>query len=220
MSTNQKLNYDHIRAYFDVNELPIQDGQNKFNLHEKTQPIVAGDVTPEDLASNDTIQTQLPKIQAVKRAILKIAPRDRSKQVTLILKYLKKHYAPDHEMETRNTIRPLTTAEALERGKGVCQHYSVIFTAIARSLKIPSRIVVGFFMTDDGPVADAWVEAEVTRGFWQVLEPQNPNALTETQTRYYFPLMRGTMFEDKSSSSENLNVVLSTARYSFLRIEL
>jgi transglutaminase-like putative cysteine protease len=36
------------------------------------------------------------------------------------------------------------------RGKGVCQHYdyAVIFTAVARALKIPTRINAGYLMTD------------------------------------------------------------------------
>ena len=217
--TNQKLAYDHTAAYFEVSELAQENELHRFRLQEKSPPTFAASAVDEDLASNETIQTELPKIQAVKRAILKKAPHDRQKQISLILNYLGKHYGYDREMEVKNVIHPLTTAEALARGKGVCQHFAVIFTAIARALKIPTRIVVGFNLNDEGPWTDAWVEAQVEPGIWQVLDPQLPSALTATQTRHYLPLVRGRFFESHQFSADELNVAVATARFSFLPID-
>lgn len=53
-------------------------------------------------------------------------------------------------------------AEALAASKGVCQDHAHVFIAAARSLGFPARYVTGYFVTDDGSVADAhhaWAEA-------------------------------------------------------------
>ncbi|MGZ3809349.1 MAG: transglutaminase-like domain-containing protein, partial [Bacteriovorax sp.] len=118
----------------------------------------------------------------------------------LILDYLSTHYTYDYEMVKNNNIRPLTTEEAFSRGKGVCQHYAVIFTTIARALKIPTRIVMGYLLGNGSAGSHAWVEAEVLPGVWRVIEPQSQNGLTQTHTRFYFPTARAKFLENKNSN--------------------
>lgn len=164
---------------------------------ETEEPVFSDKATVADLVSNDTIQTELPQIKKIAKEIVTQTTL-REVQIELILEYLKKNYVYDHEMVKNNTIRPLTTSEALTRGKGVCQHYAVIFTAIARSLKIPTRIVAGFHLGEKSAAFHAWVETEIHPGMWRVIEPQSPISLKQAFTRYYIPAGRALFLEDKN----------------------
>ncbi len=116
-------------------------------------------------------------------------------------------------MMKNNIVRALSTEEALARGKGVCQHYAVIFTTISRALKIPTRIVFGYSLFSNSVGAHAWVEAEIQSGTWQVIEPQLLNALTETQTRFYLPVARGNFLENKKLSSVETAIAMLNMDY-------
>jgi transglutaminase-like putative cysteine protease len=167
-------------------------------LMENPNPVISDNPTPADLVSNETIQVELPQVQLIAQDILKKAPQDRTGQIQGILDYLSVHYGYDADMAKNNIIRPLTTEEALARGHGVCQHYAVIFTAVARALKIPTRIVSGYALSrPNTAISHAWVEAEVQPSVWRVIEPQNKDGLTQTKTRYYFPVMRAAFLEDR-----------------------
>jgi len=193
--------YDHFAAYWNINN-KTQEGESSafsFSLSEVSNPEIFDTVKPEDLVSNDTIQTKLPQIQAIAKDILEKEPLNRRTQVALILEYLGANYKYDYEMLKNNTVRPLTTEEALNRKTGVCQHYAVIFTAIARALKIPSRIVVGYSLSGEAPGGHAWVEVEISPNTWRVIEPQSKKGLEQTNTRFYFPMARGTFLEDKNA---------------------
>jgi hypothetical protein len=202
VTTNKKIDYDHFAAYWKIVKEDHKSKSSDYVLEENHLPIADGPTTAEDLISNSTIQTELPEIQAIAAKISK-SSLDRVTQIQFILDHLKNNYIYDKEMVSRNVIRPLTTKEALDRKKGVCQHYAVIFVAIARALKIPSRIVMGHLIDGAKLGNHAWVEAEISEGRWQVIEPQMQTALTETRARFYFPLMRATLQEDKDSKLTN-----------------
>jgi hypothetical protein len=193
--------YDHFTAYWNVKGKTQEGDSSAFNfsMSEVSNPEIYDTVKPEDLVSNDTIQTTLPQIQAIAKEISAKEPLNRKGQIALILEYLGANYKYDYEMLKNNTVRPLTTEEALNRKTGVCQHYAVIFTAIARALKIPSRIVVGYSLSGASPGGHAWVEAEVSPSLWRVIEPQSRKGLEQTYTRFYFPMARGTFLEDKNA---------------------
>ncbi|MGZ6441975.1 MAG: transglutaminase-like domain-containing protein, partial [Pseudobdellovibrionaceae bacterium] len=199
---DQEPSYDHFKAYWTISDRSVdaQTKQQVFTLTEKDEPTIDDESSAEDLISNDTIQTKLPQVQAIAKDILSQQPSDRRAQIQLILDYLSTHYTYDYEMVKNNNIRPLTTEEAFSRGKGVCQHYAVIFTTIARALKIPTRIVMGYLLGNWSAGSHAWVEAEVLPGVWRVIEPQSQNGLTQTHTRFYFPTARAKFLEDKNSN--------------------
>lgn len=189
--------YDNFGAYWTKsNQTTTPEGMKSVTLTEKTIPTISGTSTAADLVSNSTIQTELPAIQKVAQDILIKEPTNREAQAQLILKYLSENYIYDMSMVENNVVRPLTTEEALTRGKGVCQHYAVIFTAIARAMKIPTRIVVGFHLSEQSAGGHAWNEFEIRKGVWQVVEPQG-KTLESTNTRFYLPLIRGAFLEDK-----------------------
>jgi Transglutaminase-like enzymes, putative cysteine proteases len=197
--------YEFFSAYMQIiSERKESDGNTVYVLQQGTGEFETP-VTAQDLASNDTIQTTLPQIQKIAKDIASQSS-DRKEQIKLILKYLKKNYVYDWDLIKNNTLRALTASEALERGKGVCQHYAVLFVTIARALKIPSTVVIGYSMADGNPGPHAWVEAETSKNRWTVIEPQSENGLTDTAPRAYFPLARHTYFEDQKQGLTNTSV--------------
>jgi hypothetical protein len=215
--TNTEPSYDHFKAYWSIasrSAAETQSGMQTLSLTEASGMIDDDRSSAADLASNDTIQTKLPEIQKVASEISASAPNDRRRQIELILAYLKAHYSYDYSMVDNNIVRPLSTEEALARGNGVCQHYSVIYTAIARALQIPPRIVMGYHL-DQKAGAHAWVESELSPGQWRVIEPQDPDSLTAMQTRHYFPTLRATLLENKSQNLADAFRVLTGLKLTF-----
>jgi len=190
--------YDHFSAYFKSTENSVdkETGRVTLTLTENPHPVIQGPVVAADLQSNSTIQTELPEIQTIAQGISS-RTSNRLERIQLILDYLGANYVYDYEMLKNNIVRPLSTQEALSRGTGVCQHYAVIYTAIARALKIPTRIVYGYLLMGDAPGAHAWVESEIQPGLWRVIEPQSPSTLKQMNTRFYLPFSRATSLEDK-----------------------
>ncbi|MCB0412208.1 MAG: transglutaminase domain-containing protein [Bdellovibrionales bacterium] len=213
--------YDHLDAYWLKSKESSGNKEFPYSviLTENKTAQVAGESTAEDLEINETIQGDLPEIKKIAADINEKNSTNRIDQIRLILQYLSDHYTYDHEMLKNNVVRPLTTKEALDRKTGVCQHYAVIFTSIARALGIPTRIVSGFFLGGERPGAHAWVEAEVEKGLWQVIEPQDKNGLTATQTRYYFPVARARFLEDKKVDIVKAYIERLKRPYKLLPIE-
>ena len=203
ISATKMTSYEHFDAYWAKSNIKTDsDGRTSMTLTEKSPATIGGTSSALDLVSNDTIQTELPIIQKVAKSILATEPSNRKLQVQMILKYLSENYVYDYVMLENNVVRPLTTEEALNRGKGVCQHYAVIFTAIARAMKIPTRIIVGFHLSETSAGGHAWNEVEINKGTWQVIEPQ-ASSIEGTHTRFYLPMARALFLEDKNASTSN-----------------
>ncbi len=201
LDTNKKITYDNFSAYYQSKLLNENNESFKYSLIETYPPVANGKISSDDLVVNSTIQSDLPEIKDIAHQISASA-KDRNGQIAGILIYLSKNYSYDYDMLEKEKIRALTTKEALDRKKGVCQHYAVLFTAIARALKIPTRIVVGYLIQGSETGLHAWVESEISEGKWQVIEPQNADGLTATRTRFYMPLVRGDLLEDMNASSK------------------
>ncbi len=209
VKTKAPFDYDHLSAYFHVEKTSV----GVFRLTENKAGTIKGSVSSQDLISNDTIQVDLPKIQSIAKEI-ETKTNDRRTQIQLILNYLNENYVYDTEMVENNVVRPLTTEEALNRGKGVCQHYSVIFTSIARALKIPTRIIFGYSLRSGiRAIGHAWIETEIAPELWKVIEPQDPQSLLQLKTRYYIPIARASMLEDKKADSSPLIPYLFNVNY-------
>ena len=75
--------------------------------------------------------------------------------------------------DTDPTQAATTAAEAFALKRGVCQDFTHIFIAAARSLGIPARYVGGYFHRGDGVVEQdaghAWAEAYVPELGWIAL---------------------------------------------------
>jgi hypothetical protein len=212
LKSNKKLDYDHLSAYFTLEKKESVGQFDAYRVTEVYPPVMTGTTTPLDLEVNSTIQSDLPEIQKIAGDIVKTT-QVRIDQIGLILNYLATHYSYDEEMVEKDKIRPLTTQQALDRKKGVCQHYAVLFTAIARALKIPTRIVVGYLIFGSRSELHAWVESEVSENLWQVIEPQSKEGLSTTRTRFYFPLYRGRYLEDMQAETSQENLKQYNSKY-------
>ena len=91
--------------------------------------------------------------------------------------------------EPGSTDISTTAGEALKQGKGVCQDYAHIMTAVLRYMGIPARYVAGL-MIGEG-YTHAWVEV-YTRDGWYGLDPTNNLHIDE----YYIKLAHGRDYGD------------------------
>lgn len=218
LKTKKKIDYENFTAYFKVLKADEQNENIVYDLEALKIPVTEGKFTAADLASNSTIQTDLPEIQVAAAAIKKTAGDDRIQLLQGVLDYLSKNYKYDQDMLKRNVIRPLTTKEAIDRKQGVCQHYAVIFTALARALGVPTRIIVGQSVVGSQIVLHAWNESEISSGKWQVIEPQLQKGLTETKVKMYFPMMRARFLEDREiqTAAEEFGEMFEENIYEFM----
>jgi transglutaminase-like putative cysteine protease len=79
-----------------------------------------------------------------------------------------------------------TAKEAFEAGHGVCQDFSHVFCAAARSLGIPARYVSGYLMRTGATEQDAshaWVEAYVQDLGWVSFDAANAICATDLYVR-------------------------------------
>jgi transglutaminase-like putative cysteine protease len=77
-------------------------------------------------------------------------------------------------------------AQAFGQGRGVCQDYTHIFIAAARSMKIPARYVSGHLVRADGldqEAAHAWAEAFVPDLGWVAFDAANGVSTNEFYLR-------------------------------------
>ena len=69
-----------------------------------------------------------------------------------------------------------TAADALERGKGVCQDHTHVFLSIVRSLGYPARYISGYLMMTDRTDQDAshaWAEVHLDGIGWVGFDVSN-----------------------------------------------
>ena len=81
------------------------------------------------------------------------------------------------EYEAGATDASTSAAEALERGKGVCQDHAHALIALAHAADLPARYVTGSLLArDDGAAEDAshaWAEIHVEGLGWVGFDPAN-----------------------------------------------
>jgi transglutaminase-like putative cysteine protease len=88
--------------------------------------------------------------------------------------------------DTNATDVVTTAAEAFHAGHGVCQDFSHIFCAAARSIGIPARYVSGYLMRpdmSDQEASHAWSEAYVQDLGWVSFDAANAICATDLYVR-------------------------------------
>jgi transglutaminase-like putative cysteine protease len=79
--------------------------------------------------------------------------------------------------DTGKTVPDTTALEAFTAGHGVCQDFSHILIAVARSIGIPARYISGHLFRRDGKAVQeaghAWTEAWVENLGWVAFDPSN-----------------------------------------------
>ena len=79
-----------------------------------------------------------------------------------------------------------TAAEALERGRGVCQDFSHVMIAACRSLGLPARYVSGYVFEPKRSAAvasHAWIDVFTDSQGWVSLDPTHHSPQTEHYVR-------------------------------------
>jgi transglutaminase-like putative cysteine protease len=80
-----------------------------------------------------------------------------------------------------------TAAQAFALKRGVCQDFTHIFIAAARSLGVPARYIGGHFHRSDGvaeqDAGHAWGEAFVDDLGWVAFDPTNGISATDAHVR-------------------------------------
>jgi transglutaminase-like putative cysteine protease len=93
----------------------------------------------------------------------------------------------DMTFDTEPTDVSTTAAQAFAARQGVCQDWSHIFIAAARSQGIPARYIGGYMFRDDvrthQEAGHAWVEAHVEGLGWVGFDPANKISPTEAHIR-------------------------------------
>ncbi|PWI47372.1 hypothetical protein CEE45_12305 [Candidatus Heimdallarchaeota archaeon B3_Heim] len=100
-------------------------------------------------------------------------------------------------------------SDTLERGYGVCRHYSRLFVALCRALGIPARYVSGYLINLGEVKAEshAWAEFLDEEQYWHMVEPQSPyqtyNSLLYFNT-VHGPFQPGSLAEESFFSDESV----------------
>jgi transglutaminase-like putative cysteine protease len=153
---------------------------------QDTQGVVRGAVErfPPSLYLRETSLTRLdPAIADFAREARRTAGDDVLKTMHALLERLRR----DLTFDTNPTHAQTTAAEAFALKRGVCQDWSHIFIAAARSLAIPARYIGGHFRRADGvanqEAGHAWAEAFVPDLGWVAFDPANGISTTDAHLR-------------------------------------
>lgn len=71
--------------------------------------------------------------------------------------------------QVRSEPRPISALEILDQGEGDCTEHAILFSALAQSVGIPTKIILGLVHTDAGYAYHAWNEVYV--GEWVQMDP-------------------------------------------------
>lgn len=100
------------------------------------------------------------------------------------------------------SARMLSASQIVERGIGICQHFSALYVALARGLGLPARIETGIELGMDNPRATtlspdfhAWVEISLDGRSWTPLDPEDPGT-PEIHRRGYIPFGEYLAYDD------------------------
>jgi hypothetical protein len=119
----------------------------------------------EDLAETISIQPNHPEI--VNQANQIVGAKDAANEkVAKLVQWTAKNIS--NQME--DTFRPLKSLSVLRAGKGECESHATLYAALARSQKIPTRLVTGIvYMEGMGFLYHAWAESCIDG--WIAVDP-------------------------------------------------
>jgi transglutaminase-like putative cysteine protease len=153
---------------------------------QDTHGVVSGAVErfPPSLYLRETPLTRIdPAIDNLAFA----AGHDAGGDVLKTLHNLVQRLHADLAFDPNPTGTTTTAAQAFALKRGVCQDFSHIFIAAARSRGVPARYVGGHFHRADGitdqEAGHAWAEAHVPELGWVAFDPTNGISATDAHVR-------------------------------------
>ncbi len=119
------------------------------------------DVDPIHLAADAFVQSDHPKIKSQARTLVDAAGSPWSKALAI-------HEWVFTHLEKEPALSIPSALEVLERRGGDCNEHTVIFTALARAVDVPTRIAIGLVWSDelDGFYYHAWPEVFLGKWYW------------------------------------------------------
>jgi len=140
----------------------------KVNAHLSNDRNNARSVGPDEtapyLAPSYVIPSHNPKIRSMAEAMAG-GTRDPNKQIHSLLNWIQENIE-------QAPVDVFTALDVLEGGKAECQGISLLYSAFARSLGIPTRIVNGIMYASEfrGFLYHSWAESFVS-GHWIAVDP-------------------------------------------------
>ncbi len=131
----------------------------------KDEPLAPSATTTEYLESTSLINADNPTIRALAKSITKDS-KTKLEAITKLTLWVNRYLTYDEKYADTY----LSSIEALEMKKGVCDEYTNLYAAMTRSLGIPTRIVVGLVYTGSRWNMHAWAESYVS-GQWIPADP-------------------------------------------------
>lgn len=109
-----------------------------------------------------------PKVRQQAKEIVG-AESDAGKKAETIRAWVHAKMTPDTSIGV-----PRAAAEVLGKPRGVCRDYAVLFTALARASKIPTRVVAGIVYFNDSFFYHAWNECRTGPDTWRTFDATLP----------------------------------------------
>jgi hypothetical protein len=159
---------DHRQKVLKAETLP--NGFYRITLTVKTEPklIVSSSSQPKELDSiyleeSPEVQSKHPMIRALAREL--VGGTQNNWQVAQTIN------SWVHFNLKKELVDTMTALDALHERRGECQSHTYLFTALARSVGIPTRIANGLVYSKEfaGFLYHAWPEVYV--GEWRALDP-------------------------------------------------
>jgi hypothetical protein len=129
----------------------------------------------------------------------RIQGADRLQVAKIITKVVKSKMEIDDAALNDGIVDQRTTEDILKSRMGVCQHFAVVFAAIARAIGIPARIVAGYLITYDEESGHAWVEVKLNDNVWWPLDPEE-DANERLPYRGYLPTVEVRWYEAEADT--------------------
>ncbi|MBC7740859.1 MAG: transglutaminase domain-containing protein [Bdellovibrionaceae bacterium] len=206
---SRQLDYPSFDSYWKIdsqsNDKNAVDSL-KFNYQLTSQPSTGKDQLSDSLITKITdqknnpflqetanVQISNPQVQAMIAELKRNKSLNRLQMARLVGKLVTETITYDYDSVNGGTVHALTTAEVLERKTGVCQHFANLFTALARGVGIPTRLVTGYYLSAAGAGGHAWNEIEVRKNVWMPVEPQHADL--NLNPTHYLPLLYGGYME-------------------------
>lgn len=228
--SSTEFDYANLAAYWDVEKKELLTGDRhglKFHYVLTTHPLVkqhsVAPLVPDQekashpyLKESSAVQISNPEVQMLIGRLKERRNLDRAQMAAEVLKLVQEKLKFDNDSIEQGLVYPLTTSDILQRSKGVCQHFANLFTAIARGLGIPTRMVLGYYLEEKSLMPHAWNEIEIRDGVWLPVEPQGSKL--GLNSSYYLPFAEGNYLEDLKADGEKWATLLKISMTEFYLI--
>jgi hypothetical protein len=127
-------------------------------------PVTLDELRRDYLTSSISVPTHHPTIKRIADSVTAESETELDK-ITALLNWLDNNIKPQ-------ATDVFTALDVLKQRKAECQGFSFLYTSLARSLGIPTRVVNGIVYSEQYPgfLYHTWVESQVD-GHWQSIDP-------------------------------------------------